>query len=184
MNNIEAMPFGVETIAGLEERLSNLKDKVNQNLSSKEIKKLAENYEGAVNETIELKDGEDTIENLEERLQILKGENETVEDSAEDNLRNTMQEIVSKFGSSIKKAFDTLATKPAKWMIEAIKNNPIKTIFVVLVIAGLWYYSAPIQYGLSAIPEKGMEIISDVLRNSLGAGADLPSVNEYLSSKY
>lgn len=73
------------------------------------------------------------------------------------------ESILEKVWDGCKKAFDFLIVEPAKWIGRQIKDHPIRTILIALAAFALWYYSAPLTAGLSAIKEEGIAVTSDLL---------------------
>lgn len=73
------------------------------------------------------------------------------------------ESILEKVWDGCKKAFDFLVVEPAKWIGRQIKDHPIRTVLIALAAFALWYYSAPLTAGLSAIKEEGIAVTSDLL---------------------
>lgn len=82
-------------------------------------------------------------------------------------LSDESESILNKVWKGVKKAFDFLVVKPIKWIGRQIKEHPIRTILIALAAFALWYYSAPLSAGLSAIKEEGVAVTSELLEKSL-----------------
>ena len=82
-------------------------------------------------------------------------------------LSEKSESLLSKAMDRIKEAFDFLVVKPVKWLGEKIKEHPFRTALIALAAFALWYYSAPLSAGLSAIKEMGVGITSDLLGGAM-----------------
>lgn len=82
-------------------------------------------------------------------------------------LADTSESIFEKIKNGLKEVFDFLVVKPANWVGKQIKEHPFRTVLIALAAFALWYYSAPLSAGLSAIKEKGMEMSSALLKETM-----------------
>ncbi|MBI2639059.1 hypothetical protein HYW83_05725 [Candidatus Peregrinibacteria bacterium] len=82
-------------------------------------------------------------------------------------LADTSESIFDKIGNTLKEVFNFLVVKPANWVGKQIKEHPFRTVLIALAAFALWYYSAPLAAGLSAIKEKGMEMTSALLKETV-----------------
>ena len=82
-------------------------------------------------------------------------------------LADTSESIFEKIRNGLKEVFDFLVVKPANWVGRQIKEHPFRTVLIALAAFALWYYSAPLSAGLSAIKEKGMEMASALLKETV-----------------
>ncbi|GEM_PF-3985136 len=82
-------------------------------------------------------------------------------------LADTSESIFEKMKNGLKEVFDFLVVKPANWIGRQIKEHPFRTVLIALAAFALWYYSAPLSAGLSAIKEKGMEMSSALLKETM-----------------
>lgn len=82
-------------------------------------------------------------------------------------LVDTSESIFEKIRNGLKEVFDFLVVKPANWVGKQIKEHPFRTVLIALAAFALWYYSAPLSAGLSAITEKGMEMSSALLKETM-----------------
>ena len=77
------------------------------------------------------------------------------------------ESIFERVKDAIKGAFDFLVVRPAKWIGHQVVDHPVRTLCIALAAFALWYYSAPLSAGLSALKEKGIGITSSLLSDSL-----------------
>lgn len=82
-----------------------------------------------------------------------------------------------------KEAFKFLVVKPAKWVGEQIKEHPFRTLLIALAAFALWYYSAPLSAGLSALKEKGLEMTSALFGESVSIDPTQIDIFEQLISQ-
>lgn len=82
-------------------------------------------------------------------------------------LADSSESIFSQIKEGIKTVFDYLVVKPIEWIGHQIKEHPIRTALIALAAFALWYYSAPIAAGLSALKEQGLAITSELLGGTL-----------------
>ncbi len=75
--------------------------------------------------------------------------------------------IFERVADAIKGAFDYLVVRPAKWIGHQIVDHPVRSLLIALAAFALWYYSAPLSAGLSALKEKGIGITSSLLSESI-----------------
>lgn len=102
--------------------------------------------------------------------------------SKEIELREKSKNIFSKAWDKIKKAFEYVYGKVkdgVRWIVDKIKEHPILTIVVLLVAAGIWYYTGPLTKGYSAVFEEGSKIVAETARSTMDVGS-VHGVNEIL----
>lgn len=91
----------------------------------------------------------------------------------EKQLHQESKTIFGKAWEKIKDAFKYVFGKikdAFKWVWEKIKDHPILTLLILLIAAGIYYYSGPLTVGYSAMAETAAEITTETARATLDVG--------------